>query len=898
MRLSRLSVVYLVSLVFLCSGSSLVLSQPWLGGGGLPKPAPAAPSAVNPAQAHLAKGMQYLNKRQLAQAIAEFKEVIRLAPGNPIGYGQLATAYLMKGDTASAESPLLKVVQLDPKNFQARMMLVDIYLQSRRFSQSISAAKEAARLKPKDARPHFAMGVAYLMQKNNSAAIASFRRTIQLDPKHIGAMHNLAMIYGEAKNYTAARQVLAKAAAVAPNDDGILSMQAGLEMQVDKKTGPQKAIALYKKALARNPRRAAACFGLAAVYDQTGQQQNALTYYKKVIALAPNHVPSLLNAARLYLADRTSKNAAEGHRKASEYLKKVVKLAPESSMGWSMLGLAQLYLDDNAAAEKSLKRALSIDAKDVQALEGLAFLYEKGEKLKDAVQVVETLAEMREDDVDTQLRLARLYDRAKDENKALSKYQAIVTKFPKNTDAMAERARALNSHGHRDKAAEQYRAILTLKPNDMNTQMWIAYLYCWDEDRAVRDKAIPELEAAKKMAEAAKPPTDPKQPDERMTPFRTLAGVYDKDGDTAKAAEEYNQALKLNPNDTGMRRGLAGLYEKDPATMDKAVEEYRKMIDLNPDDELGYTLLGRAIEKKTQKAEDVVAEYRAYIAAKPEALAPRYVLADRFAKLEDEASQNAAIAEYEGILKIKAEETRAMFGAAGVYEKQKKLDLSLEQMKKALDKNPDDARVLEMTQRLVAAKNDPQTTLDWLARLRSMAAQKGSESGALYGALVQEHLKAGKGPEAEAVLQDALKKDPKNIQAMLALGGYYDGAGQKEKAISTYKKALDADKQNAQACKGIGNVYFGLRKYAEALKWFREWSGGKQMFFFPVDEAQIRTAQCLEYLGKKDEALKEYEKLAAGDPKNEEIKAGINRLKPAPAPPPYIPTELGPGAGF
>ncbi|MDO8682737.1 MAG: hypothetical protein Q7N50_04575, partial [Armatimonadota bacterium] len=180
----------------------------------------------------------------------------------------------------------------------------------------------------------------------------------------------------------------------------------------------------------------------------------------------------------------------------------------------------------------------------------------------------------------------------------------------------------------------------------------------------------------------------------------------------------------------------------------------------------------------------------------------------------------------------------------------------------------------------------------------SLTAKKESNSPDFYKTLTGSYVKANRGAEVVAILDGISKKNPKDVQPLLSLGAYYEQAAQPAKAMVAYEKVLSLDKNNAQAYKGIGNVYFGQKKYMEALQSYRKWAG-KQFLFMGVDDAEIKIADCLEYLGKPEKALEEYEKMAQRAPQNQEIQASIKRLNPEPRKIPNLqlfpgPTEQAP----
>lgn len=107
-------------------------------------------AAIDPADAlvHLNIGRVCLKLNRMEQAEAAFKEVIKLAPDRPDGFGALA----------------------------------EIYLQTRRnLPEAIHLAETAVRLAP-EAQYYALLGQAYAMNNDRAGALAAFNRAIELKP--------------------------------------------------------------------------------------------------------------------------------------------------------------------------------------------------------------------------------------------------------------------------------------------------------------------------------------------------------------------------------------------------------------------------------------------------------------------------------------------------------------------------------------------------------------------------------------------------------------------------------------------------------------------------------------------------------------------------------------------
>ncbi len=71
-------------------------------------------------------------------------------------------------------------------------------------------------------------------------------------------------------------------------------------------------------------------------------------------------------------------------------------------------------------------------------------------------------------------------------------------------------------------------------------------------------------------------------------------------------------------------------------------------------------------------------------------------------------------------------------------------------------------------------------------------------------------------------LEEALKRDPENLQALISLGNAYFDANQEKKAIETYQKALKIDPKNADVRTDMGIMYRNIKDYDSAVREFRQ----------------------------------------------------------------------------
>jgi Flp pilus assembly protein TadD len=97
--------------------------------------------------------------------------------------------------------------------------------------------------------------------------------------------------------------------------------------------------------------------------------------------------------------------------------------------------------------------------------------------------------------------------------------------------------------------------------------------------------------------------------------YANLGAAHRKLGEDQKARDSYDQALRLNPNQSNAYLGLGELLEKQNQ-LDDAIRNYSKAVELRPTD-TGFMFLGHALESAGRRPE-ALAAYEAALKLSPE----------------------------------------------------------------------------------------------------------------------------------------------------------------------------------------------------------------------------------------------------------------------------------------
>src|SRR6516225_9073887 len=87
---------------------------------------------------------------QYDKAEKEYREVLRLAPDDPVALRQLSTIYLDQGQVAQAYPLIQKSAELQPDDPEIQLQLARLFLSSREFTKARDAALQVLEKRPGD----------------------------------------------------------------------------------------------------------------------------------------------------------------------------------------------------------------------------------------------------------------------------------------------------------------------------------------------------------------------------------------------------------------------------------------------------------------------------------------------------------------------------------------------------------------------------------------------------------------------------------------------------------------------------------------------------------------------------------------------------------------------------
>jgi tetratricopeptide (TPR) repeat protein len=143
------------------------------------------------------RGAVRLARGRTNVAIDDFREVVRLRPGEAAPLRDLAGALLAAGRTRDALTLYEGLAARAPEDAALRLDVARAALQGRALTRAIEAARVAARLAPRDAEPALVLAAAHLATGDRAAAVSAYEEALRRHPSERRAIEGLRALAPE-----------------------------------------------------------------------------------------------------------------------------------------------------------------------------------------------------------------------------------------------------------------------------------------------------------------------------------------------------------------------------------------------------------------------------------------------------------------------------------------------------------------------------------------------------------------------------------------------------------------------------------------------------------------------------------------------------------------------------
>jgi tetratricopeptide (TPR) repeat protein len=601
----------------------------------------------------------------------------------------------------------------------------------------------------------------------------------------------------------------------------------------------ERAVAEYKQAIAADPDSLFLRVELAELYWRSGKVPEGIREAESVLKVDPDYPDAHRLLARIYfhMLDTTQSDQTatkDSLAKAIEHLEALVRLAPNDTDSWVLLG--RLYRASNQLpkAEEAFRKVLKTDPESKAGLGNLAELYfQQG----DFAGAIEALNKIPQSDMDSQLlgMLAYALSQSHQMDKAIATYERALADDAENTELRRAYADALLSDGKTAEARTELEKVLKATPDDGSVYMRLAQI---DRQEGRFDDARQELEKARTA-----------MPDNQEVPYQQ-AQLEETVGNTDKAVQILQGLVKQSEKPDGQytiaeanNRAIflerLGLVYREQEKFSQAMDVFKQIqalgksqgaraeflivetlhINHQPDKALteadaaikaypqdrALTILRATMLGEKGRVDEAVAQLQTLLTKGPTdreiyiSIAQVYSQAKRYG--EAEQSIHSAI-EMAG---NPDDQEYPLFVLASIYERQKKYDVAEVTFKKVLSVNPLNASASNYLGYMLA---DRGVRLDESVKYIKKALELEPNNGAYLDSLGWAYFKMNRYELAETHLEKAahlIQNDPTIHEHLgnvyLRMGKSTQAQGEFERALKEWPEAVSSDFDAEQAAK-------------------------------------------------------------------------------------------------
>jgi tetratricopeptide (TPR) repeat protein len=439
-----------------------------------------------------------------------------------------------------------------------------------------------------------------------------------------------------------------------------------------------------------------------------------------------------------------------------------------------------------AHAIEEYKAALNADPSSAQLNDGLADLYLRSGRAREAEATARGLLKTTPDDIDAHKLLGRIYLRQLSEaenspssaspsgntlDQAIAEYERIVALDPKSVDDRMVLGQLYTVKHQQPKAEEQFKIAQALEPDSEEVVLNLARLYAesGDVEHAVRSiEAVPESDRTPKMEFA-------------------LGAAYDQLKRNKDAIAAYGRAADMEPGDPRTLGALAQALMNDNQ-LDAALKVYQNLSDADPDDDATTLVRISEIQRRQGKYEDALATIRKAVKKDPNSLEAGFnegMLLDVLGRYDESAHVYEHMVDLtshaNGAYTAEEKNNRSIFleRLGSVYHEQNKVDEAIAAYQKMID-------------------------------LGGETAQRG------YQGEVDTYRDAKMFDKAIEVSRKAVAANPKSRELKLMLAGELADQGQADEGLKMAKDLLNNSDTDREVWLTLGQMDTRLRRWKDA----------------------------------------------------------------------------------
>jgi tetratricopeptide (TPR) repeat protein len=494
-------------------------------------------------------------------------------------------------------------------------------------------------------------------------------------------------------------------------------------------------------------------------------------------------------------------------------------------------------------AIQEYRLAIEADPSSEFLTAGLAELYVKTGRIRDAVLEAQDILKRDPRNLEAHKLLGRIYLRSLgympggsgSENMlklAIEQYEQIVQLEPNSVDNHLLLGRLYRLNNDLQKAENELKTAIKLDPGSEEAVTTLAILYSDEGDTA---HALQVLSAVPDTARSAKL-------------YAALGAAYEQRKEYKSAIDAFRHAVVLDRDNLDAIRGLAENLMND-GQLDAALEQYKVIVDSNPEDAQSYVRMAE-IYRQQGKYDSALENLKRADTLAPDTMDVPYNMA---AVYQAQGRYDEAIKLLQDLLK-KTEKSEAASSQA-------------ERNNRAI--------FIERLGRIYREQENYTAAIETFRRMLPLG-EENARTG--YQEIIDTYRDAKQWPQATAVAREAVQKMPGDRDLRMVLDAQLADGGEVDKALADIRSLLKGGAEDREVYLRLGIMYARVKRWKEAEDALAK---AEQMSVKPDDKAYVWFLRGDTFQRQKrfDEAEAEFKKvLAATSPSDPQSATTLNYL--------------------
>lgn len=489
-------------------------------------------AALKQADADYRAGAAAMGRGDLKTALADFQNVVKLAPSAEPGHSALGAVLVQLGRMNEGIRELEQALRMKPGDGSAQLNLALAYQQTGQAAKSLPLFAKVEATARAEKRPLAASilvpyAQALVAEGKSAAATERMREAAGLEPGNAAIADQLGSLYAQQQEWTQARQAfevalkakpefamahlhlglalaqlqqpgamdeLAKADELAP-ENPVIAVEYGKALSAAGQD--ERAIAVLQRANQADPASIAVAYPLGLALQRVGRLEEAIPLFQKVAEARPKDGEVLINLGMALCQLQRAKDAvpilqhavelAPGNATAHQDLaaafiqlsqfedavaqmRAALKISPDAPQLHYNLGLALKMEDDAQGAIPELETAEKLDGSAPEPPYILGVLYLQVGRYADAARELSTSLKLRPANGDGWATLGSVYNKLDQLPEAASALREAIRQAPQQPDPHLTLAAVLVKQNLPAEAAAERKTAAELMRTNMNRQ--------------------------------------------------------------------------------------------------------------------------------------------------------------------------------------------------------------------------------------------------------------------------------------------------------------------------------------------------------------------------------------------------------------------------------------------